>query len=250
MMTFKEYITNPSGIKSSAISYRKMYEDLYQDKWGKIMTRENGHIEYKLYNGKGNIYYAYLKIPSETIDKFYYDIVIEFISNGVDRTLDNAQVKFFSNDPSFNYTFAHVFKKNNLTIKELENKMSKKALSKPPIEKNPYNMVGYVKTLFFAYLFLKDRGLLYKVRFTSEATSINWKTLIGLITDTDVKIESRIEAEEKLNKEKKKTNNINKLTKDDIKNPEIHANRSINIKKVGLLSHSNKSKGIKKSKRI
>lgn len=250
-MTFKEYIANPSGVKSSAISYRKMYEDLYQDKWGKIMTRENGHIEYKLYTGKDNMYYAYLKIPSEMVDKFYYDIVIEFNSNGLERTLDTAQVKFFSNDPSFNYTFAHVFKKNNLTIKELEGKMSRKALKKPPVEKNPYNMVGYVKTLFFAYLFLKDRGLLYKVRFTSEASSINWRILNGLISNTDDKIEARTQAQLKLEKNKKKdSSNINKTTKTDIKNPEIHANRSTNIKKVGLLSHSNKSKGIKKSKKI
>ena len=36
-LTFEQYVNNPTGAKTAVISYRKMYEDLYNDKWKKIM---------------------------------------------------------------------------------------------------------------------------------------------------------------------------------------------------------------------
>ena len=80
-LTFKQYVDNPTGAKTAVISYRKMYEDLYNDKWKKIMTREVGKIDYELYYNN-NEYYCYLKIPSENIDNFYYDVVIKMEQDG------------------------------------------------------------------------------------------------------------------------------------------------------------------------
>ena len=55
-MTFQEYINNPTGVGNSVMSYRSMYEDLYHNKWDKIMVRENGKIDYKLYYSKNHYY--------------------------------------------------------------------------------------------------------------------------------------------------------------------------------------------------
>ena len=35
-MTFSQYISNPTGMGTAVMSYRKMYEDLYHDKWNKV----------------------------------------------------------------------------------------------------------------------------------------------------------------------------------------------------------------------
>lgn len=245
-MTFKEYINNPFGAKTAVMSFRKMYEDLYHDKWDKIMTRENGHIDYKLYTDKGHCY-AYLKIPSEVIDKFYYDIVIE-MEDHAGKLLSDSPVKFFSNDPSFHFTFAHAFLTNNMTIKELSNKMSRSA-KKPARERNPQNQIGYVKSLYFAYIFMQEKGLFHRIRYTSEGTSMNWSTLLKMIEHTDKKVAARQEAQAELTKTQKKEKEAKKfeMRKEDIKNPEIHANNTGHIKHSSSIG---KAKGVKRSKHI
>jgi hypothetical protein len=243
-MTLQDYINNPAGSKASVISNRKMYEDLYRDKWGKIMTRENGHIDYKLYMDKKNRCIAHLRIPSEAIDKFYYDVVFLFEDTTAPTSLKNCTTRFFSNDPSFNYTFAYAFNKKDMCIKELKDNMSSTALKKAPKEKNPDNTIGYVKTFYFAYIYMSEKGLFNKLRFKSEAEKIDWKVFSKLIEKTDDKIEARQQASVKKEKEAKKESIP--FTKRDIKNPEIH-NQSFflgNIKRtptIGNVKHSVKT---------
>lgn len=258
--TLKQYITNPSGIKASVITNRQMYEDLYQNKWGQIMTRENGHIDYKLYHDK-NVYVAYMKIPSEVVEKFYYDVVFKLTMKDSSKTLENAEVQFFSNDPAFNYTWAYAFNKHGLCIKELEKKMSRTALRVPPKEKNPDKVIGYVKSLYFGYIYLKSKGLLNKLRFESEAEKLNWKNLIKLIKDTDDMVRERQEAGEKIRKSNKKDEekDAHKLRREDILNPEIHGRSNQVIHRVNFIGNVNKSKkagtahkstGVKRTKKI
>ena len=230
-MTFKEYITNPSGIGTAVMSYRKMYEDLYHNKWKLIMTRENGAIDYTIY--KSNDYYFFhIKVPSETINKFYYDVVIK-IKNGNNTSLEDEPAQFFSNDPSFNYTFAHAFAKHDLHIKELESKMSKLSLNKVAIEKNPQDMIGYVKTLYFAYIVMKEKGLFNKFKISNEAKKFDIKILLSNIENTEIKIQDRIERQEKINKEKKKEKKLAKPSEKSLINPEVKSNSRIGtVKKI------------------
>ena len=198
-LTFKQYVDNPTGAKTAVISYRKMYEDLYNDKWKKIMTREVGKIDYDLYYDNHD-YYCYLKIPSENIDNFYYDVVIKMELNGKQSRLSDCPVQFFSNDPSFNYTFAHAFKKNKLTIKDLESKMSKEALMKPAREKNPQDTIGYVKTLYFAYIVMNEKGLFVPSLYTTNGqfeisvfaaplfTPTSYSTVYGVVSNCGIVI--------------------------------------------------------------
>ena len=44
-------------------------------------------------------------------------------------------------------------------LKELEKKMSKTALRVPPKEKNPDKVIGYVKSLYFGYIYLKHKPM-------------------------------------------------------------------------------------------
>lgn len=202
-MTFDEYIQNPMGKENAVISNRNMYRILYSEKLDKILVREAGNIVYKLYKEK-NKYFAYLKIPSEVIDKFYYDVVVEFTPPKgaiTGTTLKDYSVRFYSNDPSFVFTFAHAFIENGMFITEYKDKMSKKAVKQVAKEKNPKNQVGYVKSLYFAYLYMSSHGLFAKIRYIDK---YNEAALKREIMHADRKIELRQEAQQQLDKQKKK----------------------------------------------
>lgn len=228
-MTFEQYITNPMG-KNNAILSNMVKEAIradYTRKFNNILLRENGKINYFLYKDeKKNAYYILIKIPSEVIAKFYYDVVIKFtadenVKEG-GQNLEKYNIQFFSNDPAFVFTYAHTFMDNDLFIKELSPRMSKEAIKKKAVEKNPQNLNGYVKSIYFAYLFMKQRGLFKKVQFdAAQPFVING--LLFNIEDADEKIRKRQEEEAKRDKRKK----IN-----------VDKNTLRNINKIGISSDS------------
>lgn len=254
-MKFDEYISNPMGRKNAVFGNREMYRELYNDKLDTIMVRELGKIDYTLYTKKSE-YYIHFKIPSEVVPNFYYDTVIMFYTNNmvysVDRTLKHYDVKFYSNDPSFVYTFAHAFLENDLFIKDLVPRMSKEAILKVATEKNPRNEVGYVKSIYFAYLLCNRLGLFNKIKFEIGSKPYNKRTLIQDIEHADTKIESRkIKGEELRVKNKKEKNSKKEELRKDIGrikyNPDIQVSQTSSVSKV---TKSSSAKKAKTSKRI
>ena len=251
-MTYDQYIQNPMGVANAVISNRNMYRELYMAKLDKILVREMGKIDYALYKSK-NKYYVYIKIPSEVIEKFYYDVVIEFSEpkekSLIDATLKNYNVKFYSNDPSFVFTFAHAFMKNNMFINELKGVMSKEAIKKVAVEKNPSNQVGYVKSLYFAYLYLKKENIFNKAKFIT-AKDINWKLLEKQITPADLKISQRQDAQteraERRKKDRQKIKNELILRNPVEKDIPFKTKSSKNISTTKTIKST--GSGIKKSK--
>lgn len=211
-MTFDEYIKNPMGDKNAVISHREMYRTMYTEKFDKIMLREANKIDYKIYKEETKDkdvydYYIHIKVPSEVIRKFYYDTVIKFVSNkqsSIGINISKYDVQFYSNDPSFVFTFAHAFMKNKLFIEDLRPRMSKKAILEKPKEKNAKEQISYVKSLYFAYLIMKSKGLFNKILIDASSTKYNKLGLIASITPADKKIEDRQIAGRELDDEKKK----------------------------------------------
>ncbi len=215
-ITLGQYILNPQ-MKSNAVlnaTAREAIRGSYKQKYDAILVRERGRIDYTLYKDtKNNRYFAYFKIPSETVEKFYYDVVLEFfadetVKNSTD--LFNYYVKFYSNDPAFVYTHAYSFRVNDLFISELSSKMSKKALRTEAKEKNPYNQIGYVKTIYFAYLTIKAKSLNNTEKFNAEAAVYSKIALLDHVMDADKKVGDREAAGAKLQKLKKKSRDTSK----------------------------------------
>lgn len=261
-MTLEQYILNPAGKNNAVLNAtaREAMRTAYMDKYNKLLVREHGSIIYRLYKDeKNNRYYAHFKIPSETIEKFYYDTVLEFYA---DKDVANSgtdflkyNVRFFSNDPAFTFTYAYVFYHNNLFIDELKGLMSKEALKKAATEKNPNNQVGYVKTIYFAYLTLKNRSLNRPEIFKPLAKNLNMSELKSFITDTDTKIANRIAEAEKLTKNKKKQNERRDkiITKTDNNSRPGFVNKIVNsisnVKTTGVTKSIGKTKTTKFSKK-
>lgn len=203
-MTLEEYINNPLGIKIAA-NMREMYRSKYTSKFDAVLVRENGKLNYKLFKSKDK-FYIFIKIPSEVVPDFYYDVVIEFYPSdkGFDsfKSLEKYNIRVFSNDPSFVFTYAHAFKSHDMFIKELSGKMSSEALRKKAKERNPENSIGYVKSIYFAYLYMQSHGLFAKIKY-NLAEKIDFKSLMKEIDDADKKISDRQSEAEKLNPKKK-----------------------------------------------
>ena len=197
-MTFDEYIANPLIKRNPLFNsmVRSHYRDAYEKKWGIQMLKEHGNINHFLYHDKNhNAYYAHFKIPSETVKRFYYDVVIKFTTDQhVEEGGENLfkyNVQFYSNDPAFCYFYAYAFNKNNMFIKELSGKMIKDCLTKKPKERNPEENTGYVKTIFFAYLYMKSAKLNQRDKFNATCMTYTLGHLIGNIEDAQTKVENR-----------------------------------------------------------
>lgn len=206
-MSFRQYIDNPMGKKNAVFSQRDVYKALYTDKFDKLLLREAGKINFTLYIDKAtDRYIIHIKIPSETCKNFYYDAVICFFSNDPkaksSSTLQDYNVKFFSNDPAFVFTYLRVFLKLDLFFEDMKPKSSKLALTEDPKEKNPFGIPGYSKILYFAYLFMKQKNLFAKHMYLSYAVPYSVKKLLNNVEHTDDKIADRQKAGEKAAKEK------------------------------------------------
>lgn len=239
------------------MSNREMYRNMYAEKLDKILIRENGKIDYTLYTDKDR-YLIHFKIPSEVVPKFYYDTVVEFVPNGpksMATTIKDYDVKFYSNDPSFVYTFAHAFIKNDIFIRDLLPRMSKEAVKKVATEKNPSNEVGYVKSIYFAYILMVRNSLFDKLKFKAFGQKYNRKRLLENITHAEEKIESRKKAEADLNKGKREKNKHDKeIREKDRKtlmgdNVVTHTPTISKTKVVGSVSRTNTVGKVNKIKR-
>lgn len=256
-MTFEEYIRNPMGIANSVISNREMYKKLYTDKLDKILLREVGKLEYYcMKESKGSnskdVYWCYLKIPSENVSDFYYDVIIKLIpKKGAleSYSIKEYDVQFFSNDPSFVFTFAHAFIKNKMFIPEYLDKMSKEAVQKKAEVKNPHNQVGYVKSLYFAYLIMDQRGLFHKMRYND---TYNENAVKRKVMNASKKIKLRQEATEDLKYSKRK---VQAQVRDTIKSGNLKqvakdANKQYKLDKIKTTINTTISKSTKISNSV
>lgn len=250
-MSFDKYIDNPSG-GASVITNRNMYKDMYKSKFDKILLRESGKIEWKVYyKDAEDSFFIYMKIPSEVIERFYYDVVIRLFTTENKKksnvNLREYAVEFYSNDPAFVYTFAHSFKVNNLFIKDLESKMSSTALKNVAKVRNPKDSVWYVKSLYFAYLTMERYNLFNRNILKQHSKKYNKRELLSYIMHATEKVEARQKAQEDLEKKKR----LDKKKNNTLKNTNLLSKQTgkSNITKTSKVSKISKnSKTVKTTK--
>ncbi len=253
-MTFDQYIQNPMGIANSVISNREMYRTLFTNKLDKILVREAGrinNIENHMYKDtKRKRYIAYIKIPSEAIENFFYDVLIEFTEPSktkdkvtVGSALNKYNVRFYSNDPSFVFTFTHAFNKNGIFFTDYADKMSQRAIKEKATQKNKYDVVGYVKTLYFAYIIMSRKGLFNKNVYNELYSEKEVKTHV---MEADKKIELRIQASQKKALDNKKAKEDYKRRKKEKTEKEIPIKNK--IKKMGNIGSSKTTPKVKQVK--
>lgn len=248
-LTLKEYINNPGGKGDSTNNQKELTKQLYTQKFDALLAREASLIKIRQFKN-GDKYIIVFKIPDETVEKFYYDVVFEFYAKNTDieneHTLNNYYVRFYSNDPAFMFTYAYVFNKNGLFIKDLESRMSKLALTQKPIQRNPNESIGYIKTMYFAYLYFKFKGYDKKVLW-EKAENYSKSQLLDYIMHAEDKLNQRNELAKTQRAEKKFR------SKKEKELAEIDNSSSVNkiksVIKTKVVGKVNNVKGVKKVKR-
>ena len=208
-MTLKEYLTNPLGKGDSSLPGGKLVMRSMEEKYFKLDQKKGRDIKLTpYYDGYSGDVYMHIIIPSETERDNTYDVVIRFFdqskSHKMDLSIANYDVQFFTNDPSFVYTHAYVYREYGLLIAFLEDKLGKEALTKPPVVRNQFEVVSYDKYLFFGAKYVLDgKNLLNKAMLQMTAKPFSAKLLYRNVRSAKKIMEEYEIAEGKLRQDKK-----------------------------------------------
>ena len=202
--TFDDYIANPSG-RGSAVNSMASNSEPYERELMSLESR-NDKVKYTVYRqtktGGKQLYYIHFLIPSST-KGFFNDVVVEFTQNEDDssanRSIKKYNVRFFSNDTNFVYTYAYTFKTHGVLISDLEKHLPFRCLVQKPTMRNPDNAMGYNKSLYFAYIVMNRENLFEKDTLNRITSSGGIVKLASVIPSFDKKLQER----NKITKEEK-----------------------------------------------
>lgn len=263
-MTFQQYIDNPMGKSNAVFSQRSLFKERYTEKFNAVFLREAGNIVYNLYYDKDHdIYAIHMKIPAEEVSGVYYDVALKFYTKSPEihaaPTLDNYFVRFFSNDPGFVYTYMYVFEKEDMFFDELRARASRIALRRAPDVRNKYQVPGYSKIIYFAYLFMKLKNLFNKTFYRTNGLKYSPRDIMANIADAETKLAERDDAGKAKRKEQQmlkrmkqkekpiKTDDSGDLNQSVTKTSRI-AKMTSSVKKTGTVKRTATTKTVRRTK--
>ncbi len=159
-LSCKEMYSNPTGKGSSnVISRYRIRESLSRSFVENLKRYRNKFMAQPYLRPDGSIV-MWVKVPSRTFkdNGIVYDVIIE-IEKGVGNP-SLRPAKFFVNSPSFLFTYAYVFNKEDLLIDWLSQRMPQQALTTPPTVRNPNETLGYELILYQALAYCITGGCL------------------------------------------------------------------------------------------
>lgn len=255
-MAFSEYARCPfpKGSVSMTAEIREIVFNNYKKKLDAVIVREMNKFDYFLYFDKEkDIYVCHLKVPSEVVPKLRYDVVIQFYTDSSatsnSSTLDKYYVRFFSNDPAYNFGFCHTHIEYGIFIKELYQKVNKEVIKKKAEVKNPKDELGFIKSLTFAFLIMKNKSLFSKSMYTTYGKKYDINTLKQNIMHSDDKIAQRTQLGKELEDLKKSSKKgINKDLNTEDKR---FLNKTTkNVRKTQLVKKVGNTKKVKMTNKI
>lgn len=153
-ISIKELIKNTSKGASFLFSRDKIFDSL-EDSYGRIYEG----IELLAVKRELTDLFVWLKIPSEDEkmkNNIKYDLVIKFLDiNNSTHITDDTLVEIFCNAPNFVFTYAYAFNSHGSLIKKYIHLLPILAITQPASARNPFNVVGFIKQIYFAFLYLK-----------------------------------------------------------------------------------------------
>lgn len=185
-------LMNPEGRGSSAFHMKIIHENL-QMRFEKNIAKT---IQVLAYEEK-NDYFFHCRIPSESNaahDKeIFYDVILQFSPGDKEDVTSGSirgyKVKAFSNSPSFTFTFTRTYKTHKLLPEIIPTKLyNKLSLHKAPVVRNPLDVVGIEKTIWFAGHYLISNGFMNKNRIPGITDKKSIKSIIGKILSQDDKL--------------------------------------------------------------
>lgn len=236
-MNIKEYLKNPAG-KGAVIPGKEALLDIFNRRYGTL--NKTKPIDFKIYVDREIIYYHVL-ISTEASDRDNtYDVILRFAPTSHadinDKSIKNYEIRFFSNCPSFTYTYAYVAKLNGIIVEELVDKYNKTVLKFPPVSRNPGLIFNYEKSTYFACKFLMESGD-YLSKHYIKSRGIKFTKNIFKTIRTDSVIEEEIKRSRNKAKENARAQKNEKI-RNSIKNSSISStvdhNKQNTVKKSSV----------------
>jgi hypothetical protein len=192
----KDFLNNPMG-KGSAILNAKLIKENLDKRYNRLLKKYK-KFDYTIYRSK-NDYYFHFIIPSETERDNTYDVIIQFTEMKenfkYDNFLNRYYLKFFSNCPSFTYTYAYAIYSNNLLIDFLKDKYGSSVIKNKPVVRNPNETLGFEKSTYYACKYIVEHmGLTNKSYINGISIPFNENVLIKKIRNIK-QIDSEIKKE-------------------------------------------------------
>lgn len=191
-ISLMQMIQNPSGSGSAYLAARYRIKQAMSAMYIKVLSkyRKQFYAVPYLYDD-GRILF-HVKVPSEAynINRISYDVLIEF-ENKPGVRLSNRNAKFFSNSPSFIFTYAYVFNQKSILVDKFKQKLPTQCLTQPPVIRNPVESMGYEKSIFIAGKYLVDSMALsdtYIKRFGKKMNALTEIDLLRRLADPDTLI--------------------------------------------------------------
>lgn len=184
--TLNEFIDNPMGKGSTAIMQKHLIVQDLKLRMEKLATTK--FIERFAYIDKDD-YYLHFILPSESERKNTYDVVIKFFpiepNQKADITIDRYSVQFFSNCPSFTFTFAYAFNQHDMLVQELKDKYEDIVFEKEPTTRNVSMIMSYEKSITIASLYTLHDPLLRDKKHLSSIAKKGVDSLSKVVRTTD-----------------------------------------------------------------
>ena len=183
-MNIQKYMINPMGSGSSVLmlpELRKSLDIQYQSLVSKITMT--------WYSFQDKYYIAHVKIPSRTIDKLFYDVLIEMDRSSIPESstvINGGNARVFSNCPSFTFTYAKVFNDKGDLIPWTKEKYNAEVFINDPVKRNPMKISSYERSIYFAIKFITTNGRNYKNRINLHIHKVNSHTeMLNLLKSSD-----------------------------------------------------------------
>ena len=191
-ISLRQMVDNPTGKGSGNVAARFRIRQSMSAVYINVLQKYRKQFYAVPYLYQDGRILFHVKVPSEAynINKISYDVLIEFENKPGSRlALRNA--KFFSNSPSFIFTYAYVFNQKDILVDAFKNKLPSLCLSQPPVVRNPVESLGFEKSIYIAGRYLLDSFALsesYIKRFGKKGNSLSEIDLARRIANPDTLI--------------------------------------------------------------
>lgn len=169
-MNIVQYLLNPMGKGSSVLMLAPVRQELdrqYSDLLSKMSV--------KWYSIGEKYLVGHVKVPSHTIEKMEYDVLIEVDVESIPKNttvINNGNVRVFSNCPSFTFTYVKVFNDNGNLIDWTRSKYDKEVFKEDPVRRNPAKITSYERSLYLAFKYITSAGRNYKSKIEYKITQV------------------------------------------------------------------------------
>lgn len=194
-----ELSISPGSVKLSIKSQLEKYREKYEA----LIKKKDIIMEAYRVMPAGYVI-VWLKIPSQSLNKFYYDVLLQLEPGDGAKSFEECDVKFFSNSPSFVYGgYAYIFyhldadpkvpgkgmmidqfrqkiPRDNLLIPKATSKLGKEAVTEEPVVRNVLGIPMPDFSIYCAIFHLLDN-----VSFQSVIKTRKYRTMTQLVSSVN-----------------------------------------------------------------